>query len=194
MQPQPPSFGAGADTYIEANVLFPCKDFSSSLRTRPPHRPDSSSDDHVAGLSDPLLSQGRRRMLVNRLHSTGYVSLHPISTNPTCRFPVQRKNRYRPPSDRCNWYLECRKVVPHRINFRYHAASHRWNLHSARMLYSPHFAVHTELIRYYQLPHQMPPFTLRRALELPRGAALYHRQERAASCPSAQRALWRHDY
>jgi hypothetical protein len=27
------------------------------------------------------------------------------------------------------------------------------------MLYSPHFAVHTELIRYYQLPHQMPPFT-----------------------------------
>ncbi|KAJ7866123.1 P-loop containing nucleoside triphosphate hydrolase protein [Mycena leptocephala] len=46
--------------------------FSSvSLRTRPPHHPDSSSDDHVVGLSDPLLSQGRRRMLVNRLHSTG---------------------------------------------------------------------------------------------------------------------------
>ncbi|KAJ7877170.1 P-loop containing nucleoside triphosphate hydrolase protein [Mycena leptocephala] len=92
MQPQPPSFGAGADTYIEANVLFPYKDFSSSLRTRPPHHPDSSSDDHVVGLSDPLLSQGRRRMLVNRLHSTGYVSLHPISTNPTCRFPSAGKS------------------------------------------------------------------------------------------------------
>jgi hypothetical protein len=43
---------------------------------------DSSSDgpesDHGVGLSDPLLSQARRRMLdlVNRLHNTGFVSFY----------------------------------------------------------------------------------------------------------------------
>ena len=41
----------------------------------PATSPSTPSEDVAVGLSDPKLSEGRRRMLdlINRLHNTGYI-------------------------------------------------------------------------------------------------------------------------